>query len=308
MAVTHHIGLEIAQNAFKLVEIRTLDGFPAILRADLYETTRNYGSSLLHEIPFDYDLAKSFIHELTDLLQRRMVYSGAVSISLPALVPVIATIPVDAGLTVDEKREHFLWECRTLNALDPDLDLHVMPLLLDSRDGVETHLLVSLPKATLQFLKSTFLHLTFSVHSIDIDHFILERAVRKMHPQATEAAIAVFGIFEEYCLLGVYHESAYRGFRSTAVSYKENYVKQVLRLLESVLAGEESLQIDQIFLYGQCATKSFQDTLRSVVRVPVTVFNPFSRFSFLTESDASAAVKHPKHTFDVAVCAAWKDE
>ena len=57
MGVTHHIGLEIAERAFRFVEIQQQDRQSTVLRADTLETAQDYSSRLLFDIPYDKSLA-----------------------------------------------------------------------------------------------------------------------------------------------------------------------------------------------------------------------------------------------------------
>lgn len=306
MSIAHHIGFDIGRKSFRLVELRATDGFPVVLRTSVTETPHDFSTPLLHEAPFDQEVATSFVRSVSELLHRRPFFSTTVSITLPVDLPLIATVPVDATLTKEEIREHLHWECRTLSSLDPSVDLSVLPFLLHATDAVITYLVVSLPKPTVQFLKSVFQHLTFTVRAIDMAHFVMERAIRRLQTAPAEAAAhAVLGAFDDMCAIGVFRGPEYRGFRYSRVSYREQYLSRALQLLDDLLGTAHESSVESIHVYGPAANERLFEQLSSLLRIPVLPFRPMEKVSFLAETDAIEARTHAPFAVDTALCAAW---
>jgi hypothetical protein len=250
MAIKHHIGLEISEQAFQFVEVRIVNGAPLILHAERIRTTRDFGTQLLHETPFHKDLAKAFISDMTSLFQKHNLLASTISIALPVSVCLVTTLPVDRRLSEAERTEQFAWECRTLMSLSPEIKVRVLSQPMQTIGDGEHHLLVALPESTLVFLSSVLSHLTFTVQSVEPNHFVQENSILQSGDRSAGSGFAVCGIFESCCSVGVYEQDRYCGFRSGIVSYKQQLASTILLHLEKVLTDHHATRVDTLHLFG----------------------------------------------------------
>lgn len=270
MSVFHHIGLEIAERSFRFVEIQQQDRQSTILRADTVETAHDYASPLLFDIPFDRNLARDFITDLASVYHRHTVYAESLSLVLPAELPVVATVPLDASLRDDERRDQLQWECTALGGFQKGTPLRILSHTLDGESQSEQVLCVALPQATVDFLSQTCRYLTLTLSAIDIDHFVLENAIQKLYPHDTAASYAVVGLYEDHCSAGRYHGDRYFGYRMASVSYKQHYAAQAVRLLESLPGTAAAPPLEQVFVFGDRTEDPIADALETILKCPVT--------------------------------------
>jgi Tfp pilus assembly PilM family ATPase len=305
MAVDHHIGLEIAENGLRLVELRVNDGFPFILRADEITTRHAYGTALLHSTPYDRDLAKEFVRDVATLVHRHPFLSARVSIVLPPLVPLIATIPVDAHLSAAEQRQHIMRECKQLTSLGDNAQVSVLSFPLARADAAVNNLAVSLPQPTVDFLKAVFSHLTFEVHSIDIDHFVIERAAQRLYKEHAASTCGMLGLSATACTASITRGDAYFGFRVSHTSYKQQYLAHALSQLSTLLQSRARASLDALMLFGDERCEEYHPVLESVLDIPVHRFLPSRHIAFYSAATAEEAERHPPHVFTAAAAAAW---
>ncbi len=303
MWVTHHIGLEIAERSFRLVEMKKQDSQMTILRADALTTGRNYASGMLHEIPFDRDSAKQFITELAELIGRDSVLSGGISIVLPANLPVVTTVHLDPALDENQQHEQLQWECRTLGGFGAETEMHILSHKLQGQGKTTDYLAVALPKATVRFLASTMSHLTFELSSVDANHFVIENWVRQAYPFNARDNFTVLGMFNHFCAAGAYAAGEYLGFRMQGYSYREESLSQAERLLNDLHGNHDRNTTHSIYMYGEEAAPGVASSLHELLEKPV------SRIAPLTDTRIPEHVQRRldvfnEHTFDVAVCAA----
>lgn len=303
MSVSHHIGLEIAERSFRFAEIQQQDRQMTILRADVMDTQHDYSSHTLFDLPFDRELARSFIADLAAVYHRHTVYAGSLSIVLPALLPVVCTVPVNKSLTAEERREQFEWECRMLGAFPDALPLHILSHELSPLPTAEQVLLVALPSALVQFLTSICEHLTLELLSIDIDQFVMEHAVRRLYAHETDGNYAVIGMHPEHCSAGRYAGEQYLGCRMTSISYRHHYPAQAVRLLESLPLREGSGTLDQVFIFGAAAELHTVDAVESILRCPTIRCVPLA--DTIIPDDVQRTFTHNgERLFDAAAAAA----
>jgi len=298
--------LEIAPNSFRLLELRSTDGYPTILRAEQMETELDYSASLLHEIPYDRKYAKQFISDVTTLLQKRPLFARYASIVLPFTTALITTLPIDTRLSEDEKKAQMNWEIHTLAGASEDTEYLTLPYLLGRKSFVEKYLCVALPQATVNFLRSTFEHLTLSIGGLELDHFSIENGIRLFILDAAITCSAFIGIYDTWCAVSLYAGERYVGFRSRKLTYKENSVGALFQLLESLLS-ESKLKVESLYVFGEPRASEVADALRPLAKVPVYEFHALPRITFLAGKDAEEAMAQPAHTYDAALCSAWKN-
>lgn len=274
-----------------------------ILRADVMETQHDYASTLLYDLPFDRDLARSFISDLASLYHRHTVFAGSLSIVLPALLPVVCSVPVDKELTSEERREQFDWECRMLGAFPKDLPLHILSHDLSQLPAADHVLLVALPAALVHFLTSTCDHLTLELLSIDIDQFVMEHAVRRLYPHETGGEYAVIGLHAAHCSAGRYSGEQYHGCRMSAISYRQHYPAQAVRLLESLPVRTGDHTLEQIFLFGAAAEHHTVDAVEQILRTPASRCVPLAD-TIIPDGVQATFERSDERLFDAAAAAA----
>jgi Tfp pilus assembly PilM family ATPase len=305
MAVDHHIGVEIAEQSLRLVELRVTDGLPAILRADELPTRHRFGTALLHDVPFDRDLAKEFVRDIATLVHRHPFLSSRLSVVLPPLVPMIATLPVDANQTHEEQRRYLARECTSLSSLDDAARVSVLSFPLSRTDSTVQHIAVALPQSTVDFLKSVFLHLTFQVHSIDIDHFVVERAAQRFYKEESTGTCGTLGLCAASCTASITRGKTYFGFRVSRMSWREQYLAHALSMLSALLRTRAKASMDALVLFGDERCDEFHPALEKVLDIPIHRFLPSRLITFHSDTSAAHADTRPLHTFTAAVAAAW---
>lgn len=305
MATDHHIGLEIAEQSLRLIELRVADGYPFLLRADVLPTEHPFGTALLHAAPFDRDLAKHFVRDVATLVHRHPFLSTRISVVLPPLVPLIVTLPADARCTPEERRLHIVRECRRLTSLDDRTQVSVLSFPVDRSDSVEHYLAVSLPQTTIDFLKSVLSHLTFQVHSIDIDHFVVERAAQRSYREQAGLTSGTLGLFDTACTASIIRGEAYFGFRVSRMSYRQQYLAHAVSLLTGLLRKRVRASLESLVLFGDERCDEFHPALEKVLDIPIHRFLPSRQIPFLSSTVAEAAAHYPPHVFTAAASAAW---
>ena len=307
MAIRHHIGLEISEQSFQFVEVRIVDEAPLILHAERIRTSRDFSAQLLHEAPFHKDLAKAFISDMTSLCQRQNLLASAISVALPISACLVTTVPVDSRLSESERTEQFEWECRTLMSLSPDTKVRVLSQPMQKMDDGERHLLVAFPEATLVFLSSVLAHLTFTIQSIEPNHFVQENSILQHERLNAGSGFAVCGLFDSCCSVGVYENDCYRGFRSGIVSYKQQLSSTVLLHLENILNEHHNTRIDTLHLFGPSATEQMESTFRQLLHIEVRRCDLTTTVPFASQAGEAAALKEKPFTFDTALRAALRN-
>lgn len=306
MALSHHLGLEISDNALRLVEVRMSDRFPIVLRSDVAECAHPFGSGLLHRVPYEYALAKAFVGDLAALFRGRAVLSHRISIVLPSSCALIATIPVDQAMDEAGLMAHLQWECRTLWGSAPDAAFQVFHQPLGRENGSDRHLLAALPRETVTFLKSALEHLTFEVAGIEIDHFLFETFIPQLYPEATGTTIGIVGIAPPRCIASIAGADGYLGVRRDTVIRADRPGQEVLAALHPLLRAHPDATMQTLFLYGPGASEHTERGLADLLAIPVRTVHPARAVSFVTRAEEEKASSHPAHTFDAALCAAIK--
>jgi hypothetical protein len=300
MSVSHHIGLEIAERAFRFVEIQRQDRHTTILRADVLGTAHDYSSPLLFDLPYQRDTARDFIRDLAEIFLRNPVYAGSLSIVLPSVLPLVTMLPVDDRLVSEQRQRILEWDCETLGGHPPGSRLSI---LTHSLDRARKTLAVALPEACVKFLHGACDHLTLELSAIDTDHFVMENAMRLLYPHESDGGFGVLGLFADHCSAGMYSAGDYLGFRQTSVTYKQHYAAQAVHLLESIPGYHSARQPQRIFVFGPAVTDEVIDALNHVLDGSVARFVPL----------ANTAVPDPilrimregdEHLFDVSASAA----
>lgn len=301
MSVAHHIGLEIAEGCFRLVELQRQDHHTVVLRADVYETALDYACPRLFDLPFDRDLAKTFISDLVHVLTASTVYAPGVSIVLPSDLPLVATLPMDASLPERERSVQLEWECRMLMGLPEATPMSVLSHPLRDDSEARSALVVALPHAVVDFLNTTFSYLTFELAAIDVDHFVMENMVRRLYPRDSRESVAILGMFDSHCSAGMYVGAHYCGYRMSTVTYRQQYSSQALRLIESI----SSRKLDHVYCFGAGFDQHIGNALHSLLKADVVRCLP------MTDPEAEAVFirscgPHGVHVFDTAAAAAMQ--
>ena len=300
MGVSHHIGLEIAERAFRFVEIQQQDRHATILRADVHPTAHDYASPLLFELPFDRQLARDFIADLAAIFLREPVYAGSLSLVLPSVLPLVSMLPVDARIPADTQRRLLAWECGTLSGQGPDVRLSI--LTHDVENGGRT-LVVALPEACVDFLRETCEHLTLDLAAIETDHFVMENVLRLLYPHETGGSFGVLGMHTAHCSAGVHSGGRYLGFRQTAISHRQHYAAQAVHLLESIPGYHDAPPPRQVFAFGPAADDGMLDALHRVIAEPVTRCLPMAGAD-VPDAVLAAMRRAGAREFDVSAAAA----
>ncbi len=269
MGVTHHIGLEIAERAFRFVEIQQQDRHTTVLRADTLETAQDYASSLLFDIPYDKGLAREFITDLATVYHRHTVYAGSISLVLPATLPLVFTVPVDNTLSPREQEEQLQWECTTMGNFSPETRMRILSHPLGKGSVSTQQLIVALPQGLVDFLTETCDYLTLDLVSIDIDHFAIENVLRLLYPHDAMQHYAVTGLHGEHCSAGRYSHGQYHGYRMTSVTYKEHYPAQIVRLLDQLHLPASEDGLEQLYVFGDQAGSHVLDDLENILQCRV---------------------------------------
>jgi Tfp pilus assembly PilM family ATPase len=303
MGVTHHIGLEVAEHAFRFVEIQQQDRQSTILRADTVETEHNYASSLLFDLPYDRDLARAFITELAKIYHRHTVYAESLSIVLPSTLPLVCTIPLDNSLSDFERKEQLQWECTMLGNFPRETPLQILSHELARTRHATQHLAVALPQATVDFLTQTCEYLTLDLASIDIDHFTMENVLRRLYSHEATVAAAVIGLHASHCSAGRYSNGQYHGYRMASVTYKEHYTAQILRLLDSLPGGSTAKPIEQVYVFGDDANAHIVDALENILQCRVARCIPLADTD-IPESIGQGFGDNGERLFDASAAAA----
>jgi hypothetical protein len=300
MSVSHHIGLEIAERAFRFVEIQRQDRQSTILRAEILQTAHDYSSSLLFDLPYDRDLARDFITDLATVFLRHASYSGSLSIVLPSVLPLVTMLPVDRQLTAELRRRCIDWDCETLAGFGPDQRLST---LTHDLERVGRTLAVTLPRACVDFLNSTCEHLTLELTAIDTDHFVMENMIRLLYPHEANGSFGVLGLFPDHCSAGCYDSGEYLGFRQTAVTYKRHFAAQAVYLLESLPEFGTVGYPRHVFVYGPEAGDDVVDAIDAILSSTVARCVPLAATA-VPESILLAMGETGERQFDVAAAAA----
>jgi hypothetical protein len=300
MSVSHHIGLEIAERAFRFVEIQRQDRRTTVLRAEILPTIHDYSSTLLFDLPFRQDIARDFIRDLATVFLRHDVYAQDLSIALPSMLPLVATLPTDARLDPAQQNDLLHWDCRSLYGAAPDERLAILTHALHPSGRT---LAVALPEASVDFLNGVCEHLTLGLATIDTDHFVMENAVRRQYPHEARLRLAVLGLFPDHCSAGMYTDGEYLGFRQTAVTFKRHYAAQAVQLLESIPGAHNAGHPDHVFVYGPAAGDDVLEALDSILPATVTRCVPLAD-STISDTLLEEMRHADERQFDVAAAAA----
>lgn len=300
MGVSHHIGLEIAERIFRVVEIQQQDRHATILRADVYPTAHDYSSPLLFELPFDGRIARDFITDLAAIFLNDSVYAGSVSVVLPSVLPLVSMLPVDRVIPAGTQRALLEWECETLAGYGPERRLSILTHPVD--DGGRT-LAVALPETSVAFLRATCEHLTLDLAAIETDHFVMENVLRLLYPHETEGGFGVLGLYPDHCSAGVHSGDHYLGFRHIAITHRHQYAAQAVHLLESIPGYHDRTSPLRLFAYGPAADDALLDALGGVFGEPIIRCVPLAGAD-APSSLRDAMQRQGERDFDVPAAAA----
>ncbi len=306
LAVTHHIGLEIAEHSFRVTEMRATDGFPAVLRTSMHETRDDFAGPLLHAAATDAAVAARLSQELTDALRAGSMYATRISVVLATQLPLVAVLPSDPLLPLAEKRRQFAWECRALMALAPHEPLSVQSFLLSRSADAESWLVSALPQRTVMFLREIFELVGYDLCGIDIAHFSIENGIRALLRPLTQDAAAIAGLHPRRCDVGMDTGGTYIAFRSSALTGQAPLLKQVLASVHALLDERLDTRLSSLTLHGPLAGADLAIHLQELLGIPVTHFDARNHVSFLAGSDADAARSRPAASMDASICAALK--
>lgn len=273
MPVSHHIGLEIAERCFRLVELQQQDRHTAVLRAEVHASTHDYASQLLFDLPWQRELAATFIRDLASVLTAQPLSADTVSLVLPASLPLVTTVAIDADSPATMQRALMEWECQALAAPVGNDALVTLTHTLAPDNRHARSLVVALPNAVIEFLGSTFEHLTLNLTNLDVNHFVVENGVRKLYPHDSGDCFAVLGIHSGHVSAGVYRGGTYQGFRISELSWKQQYAAQACTVLERV-AGEWLAELKHVYCFGEHCGNAVVEGLERLLPARVTRFIP----------------------------------
>lgn len=305
MTTTHHLGLEIAPHAFRMVEVRFIDKQPTVLHVDEFETEHNFGSHLLHDAPFHESLTKSFLRDLTLFFKRQNFFSSTIAVALPSHLPFISIIPIDVRLSKEEQLEHIRWECSLHSMNKYSSDWKIATHVLRENCDANTILAVALPQSTIRFLESALSLLTFKLAVLDVNHFTVEHAVRSLDHQKT---FALIGFHQDYFTLSFYDNERYIGFSTGKNVMKEQCLSPVLRSLHDMMQSNDLHKLERVYVYGPCCDDALIYSLQGLLQITITLFNPISSINFINADAASKAFNYPPNTYCAALGAALRCE
>ena len=305
MPVAHHMGFEIAENKFRLVELRSQAGELSILHADEYETEYNFGSHLLHDAPYNEVLAKSFLRDLTQFFRRQQIFSSSVSIALTSHVPFISTLPIDVRLRDEEVQEHLQWEYALLSDISRREDITFFPFLLRENCDANTYLCISVPRQTVEFLKTSFSLFTLNTKVLTVDHFAVEHAVQRFGGQN---ACALIGLHRQYYTLSLIDKEKYIGFKTGKLSSTEYHLAPILRSLQELMHLNENQRCDIVYMYGSACDDAIVSSLEALLNIRVRTFSPLANIAFAQQTHAQRAMVFAPSTFCAALGSAMQQE
>lgn len=303
MPANYNIGLEIGEKCFRLAEIRLAEGSAAILQADEFETEHNFGSSLLHDAPFKEELAKSFLRDLTQFLRRQKLYASTVSVALPAHVPFVATLPVDNRLNGEEQRAQLEWECAQhfRGALPSAMRIFTQPV----RENCDANslLVVAIPAQTIAFLRKVFSLLTLDLRVVDVDHFLVEHAIRAADERRD---FALLGLQADYFTLSLSQEEKYAGFRIGAMDYSRQHLSPALNALNQLFGQSPERRLGVVYAFGAACSDALLHALRSLLQITVLRHDPFAHIPLADPQGRAPGLALPPHTVSAACGAALR--
>ena len=306
MPMTHHIGFEISEHVFRIVELRSGNRTTTILQADQFETEYNYSSNLLHEASINKTLAKSFIRDVTLFLRRQKLFASHISLTCASHIPFISTIPLDLHVSDEERIDQLRWECQLLAPFTTPCDVNVSTIPLHRNGNTEHVLAIALPTQTIDFLTSVFSMFSLNVTVLDVDHFAVEHAIQHIdHP----STFAVVGLHEKYATISMIERDRYIGFRMHRFASDGMQYSGILRLLHEMLIQAAHKQLPPVFLYGASCSDAVLYSLRSLLDVSIMRFEPLNHFLFAEESARTqTALALPPSTFAAALGAALRTD
>ena len=287
------------------MEIRESEGFPSVLRCGVYATERNYAGPALHDAPYNYELAKAFVQDASRMFHDRKLFASNMTIILPADAAVAAVIPCDSRLDEMTRRDQLEWECCMLAGMEAGSKFRVFSQLLRRASETDDYLVAGLPRETIAFLTSTFSHLTFSVRSIEIDHFLFETMLPATPANIQMDSRAVIGMHEHRCTASILTGEQHAGVCHAAPGPRRTIISTALRALHSLLESS-GIKVEEVFLYGSCADDKARAELCRMLSIPVRIFSPIRAVSFLAGSEAAEAAKVPASAFSAALLGALK--
>ncbi len=302
MPATYNIGLEIGEKFFRLAEIRIADGSAAILQADEFETAHDFGSPLLHEAPFREELARSFLRDLTQFLRRQKLFASTLSVALPAHVPFVATIPMDTRLGPEEQRAQLEWECaQHFRGADPAA-MRIFTQPVGENCDANSLLTVAIPAQTIAFLRKVFSLLTLDLRVVDVDHFLVEHAIRASEERRS---FALLGLQEKYFTLSLQQGDTYAGFRIGAMDYSRQHLSPALQALNKLMAQSER-RLGALYVYGAACRDSLLHALRSLLEITVIRHDPFAHLPLADPQGRAPGLAIPSHALSAACGAALR--
>ncbi len=302
MPLSLTIGLEFADDEVRLIETEAIGHIVGVTSADFHPVPDEFSGARLLDLPHDTGIARRFIQMMTDTLCGVPRIPRRIAISLPATVPLIATIPIDRDLEEKEKVRQLEWDSRTLLGIPANagVSLHSMPL--DRNSSIENRLVVALPDSLLHFLKDTFTLLGFHVTSIRIRHFIMEDWLEKRMAVSVPEARGIVGVFDDHAIVGLYHRTSYSGFHLQTISRKQPYTPQIIRLIRDTMATHGMSFLTTVHLYGPHATSEFASILSEALGWPALPTAHHLAATFRRQVDLEAFEDAP-HRFESALCA-----
>lgn len=270
----------------------------------MHDTGDDFAGPLLHAAATDDAVARRLGDEVSDALRAGSMYATSVSLVLATQVPLLAVLPSDPMLPLQEKRRQFAWECRALMSLGPTEPLSVQSFLLARGAEHESWLVSALPQRTVTFLRTLFEHIGYDLRAVDITHFAVENGIRDLLRPAERPTAVIAGLQPRRIDTGIYQEGVYTGFRSTALTGQTPLVRQVLATVHDLLDEHPETRLSSLTLHGPLAAADLAAHVQTLLDIPVAHFDARAAVSFLAASDAEAARARPAGSMDASICAA----
>lgn len=272
----------------------------------MIDTSDDFSGPLLHAAATDEGIGRRLGNDLTDALRAGSMYATSVSLVLGTQTPLVAVLPSDPLLPLQEKRRQFAWECRALMSLGPAEPLSVQSFLLARNDAHETWLVSALPQRTVTYVRALFEHIGYDLRAVDVAHFAVENGIRELLQPAERPAAAIAGLQPRRIDAGLYEEGTYTAFRSSALTGQTPLLRQVLAAVHALLDTRPDTRLSSLTLHGPLAAGDLATHVQELLGMPVDHFDARALVSFLAASDAEAARARPAGAMDASICAALK--
>lgn len=245
---------------------------------------------------FQNKLSDSYINEISELINEVLKKSNASSHTSKLLIDTnycfTNVIPLDFSEGDDKINSNILWE---LSNYFPDtyknykVSYHKLLSDLYSKDIKET-LIIAIKNNFIDAIKKLSKQINIKISTIDIEHFASEKYFRKIRNNLFDGeTIVIIGCKKNRFDFSVINDSGcigYDYFLLDDSNFHDKLIKQYLKTEEKY----RSLQINNIYLYGDESTSSAYKIINDIARKSRLILsNPFYEIG-ITENVGSDIV------------------